>query len=85
MTDVFLVAPKGPGSALRSLFVQGKGMVGVWAVAQDASGKTRELALAYGKAIGCARAGLIASSFRGRVPWRTCSTKAVVWGAVPES
>ncbi len=55
--DVFLVAPKGPGTALRSLYEQGKGMVGLWAVAQDASGRPRDIALAYGKAIGCARAG----------------------------
>ena len=38
-------------------------MIALWAVAQDASGGARELALAYGRAIGCARAGLIASSF----------------------
>jgi ketol-acid reductoisomerase len=82
--DVYLVAPKGPGSALRSLFVQGKGMVGVWAVAQDASGKTRELALAYGKAIGCARAGLIASSFAEECVADLFNEGAVVWGAVPE-
>ncbi|HVE01932.1 MAG TPA: NAD(P)-binding domain-containing protein, partial [Sphingomicrobium sp.] len=61
--DVFLVAPKGPGTALRSLYRQGKGMIALWAVQQDATGHAREIALAYGKAIGCARAGLIASSF----------------------
>ena len=61
--DVFLVAPKGPGTALRSLYQEGKGMIGLWAVAQDASGKAREIALAYGRAIGCGRAGLMQSSF----------------------
>src|SRR6476661_2955287 len=46
--DVFLVAPKGPGTALRSLYIEGKGMIAVWAVEQDATGKAREIALAYG-------------------------------------
>src|SRR4051794_14153825 len=36
--DVFMVAPKGPGTALRSLYKGGKGMIAVWAIAQDASG-----------------------------------------------
>src|SRR3954466_11277232 len=61
--DVFLLAPKGPGTALRSLSTEGKGMIAVWAVAQDATGKACETALAYGRAIGCGRAGLIASTF----------------------
>ena len=82
--DVFLVAPKGPGTALRSLYEQGKGMVGLWAVAQDVSGTARNLALAYGKAIGCARAGLIASSFAEECESDLFNEGAVVWGAVPE-
>lgn len=82
--DVFLVAPKGPGTALRSLYKQGKGMVGLWAVAQDVSGHTEELALAYGKAIGCARAGLLASSFAEECESDLFNEGAVVWGAVPE-
>lgn len=82
--DVFLIAPKGPGTALRSLYEQRRGMVALWAVAQDVSGKTRELALAYGKAIGCARAGLIASSFAEECEADLFNEGAVVWGAVPE-
>jgi ketol-acid reductoisomerase len=82
--DVFLVAPKGPGTALRSLYEQGKGMVGLWAVARDVSGKTREIALAYGKAIGCARAGLLASTFAEECESDLFNEGAVVWGAVPE-
>ena len=82
--DVFLVAPKGPGTALRSLYLQGKGMVALWAVAQDASGGARDLALAYGRAIGCARAGLIASSFAEECEADLFNEQAVVWGAVPE-
>jgi len=82
--DVFLLAPKGPGTALRSLYEQGKGMVGLWAVAQDISGQAQNIALAYGKAIGCARAGLIASSFAEECESDLFNEGAVVWGAVPE-
>jgi len=82
--DVYMVAPKGPGTALRSLYQQGKGMVGLWAVARDASGTARNLALAYGKAIGCARAGLIASTFAEECEADLFNEGAVVWGAVPE-
>ena len=82
--DVFLVAPKGPGSALRSLYERGQGMVALWAVAQDSSGRCRELALAYGKAIGCARAGLIASTFAEECEADLFNEQAVVWGGVPE-
>ena len=82
--DVFLVAPKGPGTALRSLYTQGQGMIAVWAVAQDATGKAREIALAYGRAIGSGRAGLIASSFAEEAEADLFNEQAVVWGAVPE-
>ena len=82
--DVFLVAPKGPGTALRSLYLQGKGMVALWAVEQDATGGARDLALAYGQAIGCARAGLIASSFAEEAEADLFNEQAVVWGGVPE-
>lgn len=82
--DVFLVAPKGPGTALRSLYERGKGMVALWSVAQDSSGNARDVALAYGKAIGCARAGLIASSFAEECEADLFNEGAVVWGAVPE-
>ena len=52
--DVFMLAPKGPGTALRSLYTAGKGMMAVCAVAQNPSGNARDIALAYGRAIGCA-------------------------------
>jgi ketol-acid reductoisomerase len=82
--DVYLVAPKGPGTALRSLYQKGKGMVALWAVAQDATGNARGIALAYGRAIGCARAGLIASSFEEEAVADLFNENAVVWGGVPE-
>lgn len=82
--DVYLVAPKGPGTALRSLYQQGKGMIGLWAVAQDSTGNGRGIALAYGRAIGCARAGLIASTFEEEAVADLFNENAVVWGGVPE-
>jgi ketol-acid reductoisomerase len=82
--DVFLIAPKGPGTALRSLYQEGKGMIAVWAIAQDATGSARDIALAYGRAIGCGRAGLIASSFAEEAEADLFNEQAVVWGAVPE-
>jgi ketol-acid reductoisomerase len=82
--DVFLVAPKGPGTALRSLYKERKGMIALWAVEQDSSGQARGLALAYGQAIGCARAGLIASSFAEEAEADLFNEQAVVWGGVPE-
>ena len=82
--DVFMVAPKGPGSALRSLYQAGKGLLGLWAVAQDSTGHTKPLALAYGRAIGCGRAGLIETSFAEECEADLFNEQAVVWGAVPE-
>lgn len=82
--DVFLIAPKGPGTALRSLYLDSKGMIAAWAVAQDASGRARDIALAYGGAIGSGRAGLIATSFAEEAEADLFNEQAVVWGAVPE-
>ena len=82
--DVFLLAPKGPGTALRTLYREGKGMIAVWGVHQDATGQARNIALAYGRAIGCARAGLIESSFAEEAEADLFNEQAVVWGAVPE-
>jgi ketol-acid reductoisomerase len=82
--DVFMVAPKGPGTALRSLYQAGQGMVALYAVAQDANGQAEALALAYGRAIGCGRAGLLLSTFAEECEADLFNEQAVVWGAVPE-
>ena len=81
--DVFLLAPKGPGTALRSLYTEGKGMIALWAVHEDPSGNAKGIALAYGQAIGCARAGLLASSFAEEAEADLFNEQAVVWGGVP--
>ncbi|HVS15854.1 MAG TPA: ketol-acid reductoisomerase [Thermoanaerobaculia bacterium] len=61
--DVSLVAPKAPGHRVRELFVEGAGTPGLVAVEQDATGRALENALAYAKAIGCTRAGVIETTF----------------------
>src|ERR687885_2207904 len=55
--DVVLVAPKGPGHLVRRQYTEGSGVPGLVAVQQDASGRARDLALAYAKGIGCTRGG----------------------------
>jgi len=82
--DVFLIAPKGPGTALRSLYLDGKGMIAVWAVEQNSTGCAKGIALAYGRAIGCGRSGLIGSTFAEEAEADLFNEQAVVWGAVPE-
>lgn len=62
--DVSMVAPKGPGKALREAYTRGGGLPCIVAVAQDASGGAEALAYSYAAAIGCGRAGMIASSFK---------------------
>ena len=62
--DTFMIAPKGPGHLVRSTYANGGGVPCLIAIHQDASGNSRELALAYASAIGGGRAGVIETSFR---------------------
>ena len=57
--DVTMIAPKSPGKMLRQLYTEGKGPPALVAVQQDATGKAKNIALAYSKGIGCSRAGVI--------------------------
>ncbi|HEX2064126.1 MAG TPA: ketol-acid reductoisomerase [Acidimicrobiales bacterium] len=61
--DVGMVAPKGPGHLLRRTYTEGGGVPSLIAVAQDASGKARELALSYAHALGATRAGVLETTF----------------------
>jgi ketol-acid reductoisomerase len=61
--DVAMVAPKGPGHLVRRTFVEGGGVPSLIAVAQDASGKAKDLALSYADAIGATRAGVLETTF----------------------
>lgn len=62
--DVIMIAPKGPGDLVRTLFTQGSGVPGLVAVYQDYTGKAMETALAYASGIGCTRAGVIETTFK---------------------
>jgi ketol-acid reductoisomerase len=62
--DVTMIAPKAPGHVMRDLFTQGPGVPALVAVQQDVSGRAKDLALAYGKGVGCTRAGVIETTFR---------------------
>jgi ketol-acid reductoisomerase len=62
--DVAMIAPKAPGHVMRDLFTQGPGVPALLAVHQDVSGRARDMALAYGKGVGCTRAGVIETTFR---------------------
>jgi ketol-acid reductoisomerase len=61
--DVTMIAPKGPGHLVRRTYEQGIGTPALVAVHRDATGKALQRALAYAGAIGCARAGVIETSF----------------------
>ena len=65
--DVTMIAPKAPGHTVRSEYQAGKGTPCLVAVHQDATGKALERALAYGLAIGGARAGILETTFRMRL------------------
>jgi ketol-acid reductoisomerase len=61
--DVTMIAPKCPGHMLRQLYTEDAGPPALVAVHQDASGKARDIALAYARGIGCARAGVLETTF----------------------
>jgi ketol-acid reductoisomerase len=82
--DILLVSPKGPGTALRSDYERGSGLVSLWAVHQDASGQARALALSYAGAIGSGRVGILPTSFAEECEADLFNEAAVLWGAIPE-
>src|SRR5262249_38088843 len=62
--DVVMVAPKAPGHVMRDLFVQGVGVPALLAIHQDSTKNAKQTALAYARAVGCTRAGVIETTFR---------------------
>ena len=80
--NIVMVAPKGLGSMVRSQFVEGKGVPCVIAIQQDASGHARHLALAYAKAIGGTRAGVIETTFREETEADLFAEQAVLCGGM---
>ena len=82
--DVGMVAPKGPGHLVRRQFTEGSGVPGLIAVAQDASGTARALALAYAKGIGCTRGGVIETTFKDETETDLFGEQAVLCGGASE-
>ncbi len=82
--DCFLVAPKGPGHLVRRQYDEGKGVPGLIAIAQDATGNARDLALAYAKGIGCTRAGVIETSFAEETETDLFGEQVVLCGGLTE-
>ncbi|ABB13764.1 MULTISPECIES: ketol-acid reductoisomerase [Carboxydothermus] len=80
--DVFLVAPKSPGHLVRRMYLEGKGVPGLIAVYQDATGKAKDLALAYAKGIGCTRAGVFETTFKEETETDLFGEQAVLCGGV---
>jgi ketol-acid reductoisomerase len=82
--DVGMVAPKGPGHLVRRQYTEGKGVPGLAAVHQDATGNARDLVLAYAKGIGCTRGGVIETTFREETETDLFGEQAVLCGGVTE-
>ncbi|NLG09469.1 MAG: ketol-acid reductoisomerase [Deinococcales bacterium] len=80
--DVFMVAPKGPGHLVRRVFTEGAGVPCLVAVHQDATGKAMQLALAYAKAIGGTRAGVLETTFQEETETDLFGEQAVLCGGV---
>ncbi|MDF2822286.1 MAG: ilvC [Clostridiales bacterium] len=82
--DVFMVAPKGPGHTVRSQYQEGRGVPCLIAVHQDATGKAKDLSLAYALAIGGARAGVLETTFKEETETDLFGEQAVLCGGVSE-
>jgi ketol-acid reductoisomerase len=80
--DVFMVAPKGPGSLVRRMYEENKGVPCLLAVYQDATGKAKQLALAYARAIGGTRAGVIETTFEEETETDLFGEQTVLCGGV---
>lgn len=78
--DIIMIAPKGPGHLVRSTYTQGGGVPCLIAIAQNPSGKAREVCLAYALGIGGARAGVIETTFREETETDLFGEQAVLCG-----
>ena len=80
--DVSMVAPKGPGHRVRETYMDGSGVPALIAVHHDATGQARQVALAYGSAIGAGRAGMLATTFAEETETDLFGEQAVLCGGV---
>jgi ketol-acid reductoisomerase len=80
--DVSMIAPKSPGHRLRELFQEGVGVPALLAVQQDASGHAKENALAYARALGTLRAGVLETTFKEETETDLFGEQTVLCGGV---
>jgi ketol-acid reductoisomerase len=80
--NVSMVAPKAPGHRVRELYVEGAGTPALVAVAQDASGRALPQALAYARALGCTRAGVLETTFAEETETDLFGEQVVLCGGV---
>jgi ketol-acid reductoisomerase len=80
--DVFMIAPKGPGHLVRRTYTEGGGVPCLMAIHQDATGSAKQRALAYAKAIGGARAGVLETTFKEETETDLFGEQAVLCGGV---
>ncbi|KKB35638.1 ketol-acid reductoisomerase [Bacillus thermotolerans] len=80
--DVFLAAPKGPGHLVRRTYEEGAGVPGLIAIYQDVTGQAKDIALAYAKGIGSARAGVLETTFQEETETDLFGEQAVLCGGV---
>ena len=77
-----MVAPKSPGHMLRRLYEDGSGVPALFAVEQDASGQAEAITLAYARALGCTRAGVLRTTFKEETESDLFGEQAVLCGGV---
>lgn len=82
--DVFMIAPKGPGHLVRRVYQEGGGVPCLMAIHQDATGTAKARALAYAKAIGGARAGVLETTFKEETETDLFGEQTVLCGGVTE-
>lgn len=82
--DVIMIAPKGPGHLVRRVYTEGGGVPALIAVHQDATGKAKDLALAYAKGIGATKAGVLETTFKEETETDLFGEQAVLCGGCAE-
>jgi ketol-acid reductoisomerase len=80
--DVIMVAPKGPGTLLRSSYVAGQGIPALMAIERDATGRAKSTALAWAAGIGCARAAVVETTFASETETDLFGEQVVLCGGV---
>lgn len=79
-----MVAPKGPGHLVRSVYVSGGGVPALFAVHQDATGTARARVMAYANGLGCTRAGIMETTFKDETESDLFGEQAVLCGGTAQ-